>query len=289
MRLLHAIVALGACALAGCIPSGGSASGDLGNAVGVGSADYALLDLQTRSTTYAAALPDLATNPAYRDRYVVFRRVGPEGARFLIGVFELTQAQWVRLDGSQPWQNIPDGVNHTVDGGADWTGKVVVKSSAQTGDRPAYGLDYGTVATALAAFPLAGGSHLALPTSSQWTTAAGAASGYVWGQDVDRASVRANAVVAESALSESNKLDRLAGGIDVGGPETVGTRAPSQSGLYDLHGNVWEWTDPGSAVRGGSWYDTVSLSRIEVTASAGQGLASDVDHALIGARLVLVP
>jgi len=42
-------------------------------------------------------------------------------------------------------------------------------------------------------------------------------------------------------------------------------------------------------VRGGSWYDTASLARAEVRAGAGQGLAADVDHALIGARLVLIP
>jgi hypothetical protein len=128
-----------------------------------------------------------------------------------------------------------------------------------------------------------------VPSASQWTQIAGVSTGYVWGSDPDRASVRAQALVHESAVSETNKGVRLVGGIDIGGPGQVGNRAASPAGFYDIHGNVWEWTSPGTAVRGGSWFDTVSLSRVEVSAGAGQGLASDVDHALIGARLVLLP
>ena len=276
--------------LAGCAPTSGSASGTLEQAVAKSDAPFAILDLQTRAVTYATAVTDLATNPAYRDGKMVFRRVGPDGRRVLIGVFEVTQAQWHRLDGTRPWWGVPDGQDRSTTGGIDWsTTPVVVAASAQTDDRPAYGLDYDAIVLALVAYPLPDGARLTVPSAQQWTDAAGVASGYTWGSQPLRSQIAAQAVVAESVLSEANKTTRLISGSDVGGPDPVGTHLPSSTGIYDLHGNVWEWTSPGTAVRGGSWYDSVSLARVEVAAGAGQGLDSDVDHALIGARLVLIP
>lgn len=186
----------------------------------------------------------------------------------------MTQAQWLRIGPGQPWNAVSTDV---------------IAATAHSGDRPAYNLDYETLVTALASFPLVSGGSLAVPSATQWRITAGVDSGYVWGADAERSAIRANALVHESAISETNKGVRLVSGIDTGGPEPVGSRAASPSGFFDVHGNVWEWTSPGTAVRGGSWYDTVSLARIEVSAGAGQGLASDVDHALIGARLVLNP
>lgn len=260
--------------LTGCGPSTGSSSSKLEDAVGAGSSQWALLDLSNRSIVYARTLDDLTTNPDYRDRVMVFRRVGSDNARFLVGAFEVTQAQWRRITGDEPWTAVPTAV---------------VAADAHADDKPAYNLDYETLVASLAAYPLAGGGRLSMPSATQWRTAAGVSSGYVWGPDADRAAVRSHALVRESAISEVNKGVRLVGGIDVGGPDAVGVRAGNVNGLHDMHGNVWEWLAPGDRVIGGSWYDTVSLARAEVEAGAGEGLASDVDHALIGARLVLIP
>lgn len=279
--------------LAGCNgpKTDGKVSGTLGDAVTVGTAPYALLDLQTKGITYRADLGDVATNPAYKDSIMVFHRVGSEGATFFIGVFEVTQAQWARLDSSTPWLEVPDGLDHSGSGGVNWTtAAVVVAPSAHTSDRPAYGLDYDTLHMVVAAFALPAGAQLSIPTGPQWQQASGVSSGWTWGDAVDRARLTQQAMVRETAITNANAGARIgAGGIDIGGPDPVAARSASGTGLFDLHGNVWEWTSPGTEVRGGSWYDAAAMSRVEVRAGADQHLASDVPHALIGARLVLIP
>lgn len=276
MRTARLLLPALAVLVAGCGPStGGSTTGELADAVGVTTSDYAVLDLVDGGVAYLAAIPDLQTNAAYRDRLIAFRRVGSGAGQALIAVFELTQAQWLRIDpiAASPWTDVPTAV---------------VPITAYGGSYPAFNLRADDLSTALAAFSPSSGVRLAIPTAAQWRAAVGATSGYSWGAQADRASLAAQAVVRETALTSA----RLAGGtsqIDAGGPATVGSRAASPSGLYDLHGNVWEWVDGGTAVLGGSWYDPASLARADATAGSGQGLLPDVDHALIGARLVLIP
>jgi sulfatase modifying factor 1 len=124
--------------------------------------------------------------------------------------------------------------------------------------------------------------HLAIPSASQWEHASrggakvlGANADFAWGNSRDEATTGQYARLAETLNGSS-------------GPARVGSLTANGYGLFDVHGNVWEWTQLTAStgrVRGGSWTDTLSEARC----------ANKVDldeltvHALVGARLVLVP
>lgn len=276
-RLACAIALLSAAG--GCTPpgGGGSPTGGLASSVAVGTAPYAILDLTTRSVSYHLVLPGGPADASLRTTRIAFRRVAVGSGEALVGIFELTQAQWQALYGAPapatwPWQDVPDAVCDS--------------ASAHGANRPAYNLDHEMVAAVLAGFTLPGGGRLALPTTAQWQAACGTASGWSWGDTASQAQLDANAVVRETVITPTRIT---AGGVDAGGAPAVGSRQPSLYGFYDLHGSVWELIAGGTQVCGGSWRDAAWQSRAEAATGSGQGFHHQLDHALVGARLVLVP
>ena len=121
-----------------------------------------------------------------------------------------------------------------------------------------------------------------LPTEAQWEYAARAGTSDKWAGDVK-----------EMAWYSDNSGGRT---------QAVGTKRANAFGLYDMHGNVWEWcedwygdypktpeTDPTGAakgkyriLRGGSWKDGPSDAR---SAYRG-GLSPDTKYKDIGFRVV---
>lgn len=124
-------------------------------------------------------------------------------ATFVIGKYEVTQAQWVAVMGSNP--SSVKGDNLPVDSVSwDDVQAFIQKLNARTGKR------------------------YRLPTEAEWEYAARAGSPalYFFGNDP--------AQLDRYAWFESN-----AGGAS----HPVGQKQPNKFGLYDVYGNVWEWVE----------------------------------------------
>jgi sulfatase modifying factor 1 len=112
-----------------------------------------------------------------------------------------------------------------------------------------------------------------LPTEAQWEYAsrAGSTSAYSWGNRIDCSrAMYANADHGPDDCAEAAERR----GLPENGPAPVKSYAPNAWGLYDMHGNVWEWcrdwfgpysaaaqTDPQGPAsgemrvrRGGGWF-----------------------------------
>lgn len=262
--------------VSGC-HSGGATSGGLQNAISEDTATYAILELSTGNISWHLNLPFGSADPTLRTTCMAFRRVPTGGTTALVGVFEVTQAQWQTLYGTPapttwPWEDVED--------------EICDSATAHGPTRPAYNLQAELVQAVLDGYTPPGRGRLTLPTDAQWTAACGTASGWSWGANTTQAQVEANAVVREGVL-DTSRLD--ANGIDVAGPLAIGSRAANSLGIFDIHGNVWELISGGDHARGGSWRDSVWQSRSEVSLGDPQNFHAELDYALVGVRLVLLP
>ena len=177
---------------------------------------------------------------------------------FLLAATETTQRQWQDLMGMNPSAYAGDDLPVE---SVDWFAAVRFCNSLSSheGLTPAYEIQG---ADQVRWLPDADGYRL--PTEAEWEYAC-----------------RAGTTTRWASGDHAGDLDRIAwhGGVSGGAPRPVSQLEPNAWGLYDMHGNVWEWcwnwsatypsrfvTDPtgprggkSRVIRGGAW-DTGALS-----------------------------
>ncbi len=121
---------------------------------------------------------------------------------FAIGTFEVTQAEWFAVMGTRP-------------------------SEFSGGRLPVETVSWNEAQEFAKRLSARTGQPYRLPTEAEWEYAAraGSTASYAFGDDV-------------------TELDQHAWYIDNAAEKThpVGQKLPNRFGLYDVHGNVWEWT-----------------------------------------------
>jgi sulfatase modifying factor 1 len=132
------------------------------------------------------------------DRFANARPVHTVSVKpFYLGKYEVTQAEWTALMGSNP--SLPKGDRLPVNQISWEDAQAFIKKLNEK----------------------VPGAGFRLPTEAEWEFAA-----------------RAGAV-AGASLSDVACFDQTGAAA---GPQPVGSRKPNQLGIYDLQGNVWEWT-----------------------------------------------
>jgi formylglycine-generating enzyme required for sulfatase activity len=190
------------------------------------------------------------------DRYVDEhpRREVTISKPFYIGVYEVTQAQWRTVMGTEPWKGKISG-NPGDNFAASWMNTLQAEEFCRAVSKKT-------------------GKKVLLPTEAQWEYAcrAGSTTAFCYGNDPKK--------LTDYAWCWSNT--RKAGQSECYA-HAVGTKKPNAWGLYDMHGNVWEfcrdWYDkefykkgksvdpenttktPHRNMRGGSWHNGASLNR----------------------------
>lgn len=190
---------------------------------------------------------------------------------FYIGVFEVTQKQWERVMGNYPsyftnishWETRPvEQVNYNTIRGATLGTAWPTNSSVDTN-------------SFMGRLRTRAGMAFDLPTESQWEYAGRASTITALNSGYNLTNTDSDARMAEVGRYYYNHPGGYSSSRNAttdGGTAKGGSYLPNAWGLYDIHGNVWEWcldwlgtypgtvTDPlgpssGSdrVLRGGSW------------------------------------
>jgi len=129
---------------------------------------------------------------------------------FYMGIYEVTQAQWRTVMGTEPWK------------GKRWT---------KSGDNNAAShLNWNDVSRFCLMLSKKIGRTVALPTEAQWEYACRAGPKAVCRLGDDASKLGDYAWYDRNAYDTGRKYARA-----------VGQKLPNAFGLYDTRGNVWEW------------------------------------------------
>jgi formylglycine-generating enzyme required for sulfatase activity len=207
---------------------------------------------------------------------------------FYLGAFPVTQAQWYAVMGNKPSYFSRGG------GGADDVKGLYDADLMQFPVEQVSWEDAQEFLKRLNAREKQGGFAYRLPTEAEWEYACrgGLTSQSDCAFDFYLARP-ANDLSSEQANFDGRKPGgNAAQGKYLARTSKVGSYQPNRLGLYDMHGNVWEWCeDPfeagGSArvLRGGSWHDYGTYCR----ASHRHRREPSFRNIYLGFRLAAVP
>ena len=203
---------------------------------------------------------------------------------FYMGVYEVTQKEYEEVMGNNPSADKGDNLPVT---NIDWYSAVEFcnKLSEKDNLTKAYSMDINPDPVA-AMIPGADGYRL--PTEAEWEYACRAGT---------------SAPYSIPAPLGGNDISSSQANFNSAGPAAVGSYAPNQLGLYDTHGNVWEWcwdwygaysgSSAGNPVgpqtgdyrvaRGGAWS---SATAAELRSSCRVGKEADTSTGDIGFRVI---
>ena len=194
---------------------------------------------------------------------------------FYIGVFEVTQKQWERVMGN--WPSYFNNATYRDSRPVEQVSYYDVRENPANSDDPAVYWPSNDLVNAdsfMGKLRAKTGEAFDLPTEAQWERAcrAGTTNALNSGMDLTDIYQCPNMDVVGRYWYNGGS-GNSANGDDSLGSAKVGSYLPNAWGLYDMHGNVWEWCldwyesapagaldPPGPAsgssrvLRGGSWY-----------------------------------
>ena len=233
-------------------------------------------------------------DPVYKDQKLVLRRIHAGSVTnlsngtisvskgYFISVFELTQNQWNRITGSYPVCKFSDK-NGPVEKSCSYN---ALRGSTTEGiNWPTTGSLVGTNSVIYMLRNKTRISGFDLPDNDQWQYACRAATSTIF-NDNDYNATTTHTDGTNAWMEVLGCYSGNAGGTTA----VVGSYTPNAWGLYDMHGNVLEWTldyynGSDRTRRGGSYFYDANRC---TSSFAKEGSASDADgYGMNGARLVI--
>jgi formylglycine-generating enzyme required for sulfatase activity len=220
---------------------------------------------------------------------------------FYVGVFEVTQKQWERVMGT--WPSSFTNATYRESRPVEQVSYDMIRGTGVGTNWPASGdVDGSSFMGRLRART---GRAFELPTESQWEYAGRALALTALNSGYDLTNTGSDPKMSEVGRYWYNGGSNYTQNGDATvGTARVGTYAPNAWGLYDIHGNVYEWcldwyggypgagSDPSGAsggssrvLRGGSWYSYARYCRVAYR----QSYMPDTSVLVLGFRAVLPP